>query len=67
MSIKKTLSHNEGTKALRTLADRNQNLAASLRKNLSTGTLRFCSNSLLPFPSKSKINNLSAQLFNLDW
>ena len=56
MSMKKTLSHNKGTKALRTLSDPNQILAASLCNNLSIGTLRFRSDSLLPSSSKSKSN-----------
>ena len=55
-SIKNTVSHEEETNALRTLIDRNQILAVSLRKNLSTGTLRFRSDSFLPSPTKSKSN-----------
>ena len=41
LTLKKTLSHQEGVKALRTLTERNQVLAATLRANLSAGTLRF--------------------------
>ena len=56
MSMKQTLSRDEGTKALRTLRYRNQILAASLRINLSTATLRFRSDTLLPSSSKPKSN-----------
>ena len=41
MIWKKKLSHEEGCRALRTLTERDQLLAASLRNNLTTGTLRF--------------------------
>ena len=41
LSLKKSLSHQEGVKTLRTLTERNQVLAATLRSNLSAGTLRF--------------------------
>ena len=41
LTLKKSLSHQEGVKALRTLTERNQVLAATLRSNLSAGTLRF--------------------------
>ena len=41
LTLKKALSHKEGVKALRTLTERNQVLAATLRSNLSAGTLRF--------------------------
>ena len=54
--MKKALSHDEWIKALRLLTDRNQILAASLRSNLSTGTLRFRSDTLLLSSSKSKSN-----------
>ena len=64
MSMKKTLSQDEGTKTLRTLTDRNQTLAASLRKIFSTGTLRFCSDTLLPSCSKSKSNIEQFLLYN---
>ena len=40
-TLKKSLSHQEGVKALKTLTERNQVLAATLRSNLSAGTLRF--------------------------
>ena len=41
LTLKKSLSHQEGVKALKTLTERNQVLAATLRSNLSAGTLRF--------------------------
>ena len=41
LSLKKSLTHQEGVKALKTLTERNQVLAATLRSNLSAGTLRF--------------------------
>ena len=41
LSLKKSLLHQEGVKALRTLTERNQVLAATLRSNLSARTLRF--------------------------
>ena len=41
LALKKTLSHDEGIKALKTLTERNQVLASTLRANLSSGTLRF--------------------------
>ena len=41
LTLKKSLSHQEGVKALRTLKERNQVLAATLCSNLSAGTLRF--------------------------
>ena len=41
LSLKKSLTHQEGVKALKTLTERNQALAATLRSNLSAGTLRF--------------------------
>ena len=41
LSLKKSLTHQEGVKALKTLTERNQILAATLRSNLSAGTLRF--------------------------
>ena len=41
LTLKKSFSHQEGLKALRTLTERNQVLAATLRSNLSAGTLRF--------------------------
>ena len=41
LTFKKTLSYDEGVRALKTLTDRNQVLAAILRVNLSSGTLRF--------------------------
>ena len=41
LTLKKSLSHQEGDKALKTLTERNQVLAATLRSNLSAGTLRF--------------------------
>ena len=40
LTLKKSLSHQEGVKALRTLTERNQVLAATLRSNLSAG-MRF--------------------------
>ena len=40
-TLKRSLTQEQGAEALRTLTDRNQILAASLRSNLSTGTLRF--------------------------
>ena len=41
LTLKKSLTHQEGVKALKTLTERNQVLAATLRSNLSAGTLRF--------------------------
>ena len=41
LTLKKSLSHQEGVKALNALTERNQVLAATLRSNLSAGTLRF--------------------------
>ena len=41
LTLKRSLSHQEGVKALKTLTERNQVLAATLRSNLSAGTLRF--------------------------
>ena len=41
LTLKKSLSHHEGVKALKTLTERNQVLAATLRSNLSAGSLRF--------------------------
>ena len=41
LTLKKTLSHQEGVKALSILTERNQVLTATLRSNLSAGTLRF--------------------------
>ena len=41
LTLKKSLSHQEGIKALKTLTERNQVLAATLRSNLSAGTRRF--------------------------
>ena len=41
LTLKKSLTHQEGVKALKTLTERNQDLAATLRSNLSAGTLRF--------------------------
>ena len=41
LTLKKSFSHQEGVKALRTLTERNQVLAATLRSNLFAGTLRF--------------------------
>ena len=41
LTLKKSLSHQEGVKALRTLTERNQVLAATLISKLSAGTLRF--------------------------
>ena len=41
LTLKKSLSHQEGVKVLKTLTDRNQVLAATLRSNLSAGTFRF--------------------------
>ena len=41
LTLKKSLSHQEGVKALKTLTERNQVLAATLHSNLSAGTLRF--------------------------
>ena len=41
LTLKKTLSHEEGVKALKTLRERNQVLGATLRANISAGTLRF--------------------------
>ena len=41
LSLKKSLTHQEGVKALKTLTERNQVLAATLRSNLSAVTLRF--------------------------
>ena len=41
LTLKKSLSHQEGVKALKTLTEINQVLAATLRSNLSAGTLRF--------------------------
>ena len=41
LTLKKSLSHQEGVKALRTLTERNEVLEATLRSNLSAGTLRF--------------------------
>ena len=58
----KTLSHDEGTKALRTLTYRNQPLAASLRNNLSIGTLIFCSDTLFSSSSSSKAKSNIEQL-----
>ena len=41
LTLKNPLSHQEGVKALKTLTERNQVLAATLRSNLSAGNLRF--------------------------
>ena len=41
LTLKKSLSHQEGVKAFWTLADRNKVFAATFRSNLSAGTLRF--------------------------
>ena len=41
MTWKRKLSHEKGYRALRTLTERNQLLAASLRKSFTTGTRRF--------------------------
>ena len=41
LTLKRSLSHQEGVKTLKTLTERNQVLAATLRSNLSAGTLRF--------------------------
>ena len=41
LTLKKSLTHQEGVKALKTLTERNQVLAATVRSNLSAGTLRF--------------------------
>ena len=41
LTLKKTLSHDEGVRALKTLTERNQVLAATIRANLSSGTLCF--------------------------
>ena len=41
MTWRRKLSHEEGCRALRTLTERNQFLAASLGNSLTTGTLRF--------------------------
>ena len=52
------------TKALRTLTDCNHILAASLRNNLSTGVLRFRSDTLLFSSSKSKSSTEQLLLSN---
>ena len=41
LTLKKSLSRQEGVKTLKTLTELNQVLAATLRSNLSAGTLRF--------------------------
>ena len=41
LTLKKSLTHQEGEKALKTLTERNQVLGATLRSNSSAGTLRF--------------------------
>ena len=41
MTLKRSLTQEQGAEALRTLTLRNQILAASRRNNFSTGTLRF--------------------------
>ena len=41
LTLKKSLKHQEGVKALKTLTERNQVLAATLRSNLYAGMLRF--------------------------
>ena len=41
LTLKKSLSHQEGFKAPKTLTERNQVFAATLHSNLSAGTLRF--------------------------
>ena len=41
LSLKTTISHDEGLRTLKTVIGRNQILAATLRSNLSVGTLRF--------------------------
>ena len=58
LTLKKSLLHQEGVKVLRTLTERNQVLAATLRSNLSAGTLRLQNQMLTEQirPSQSKRN-----------
>ena len=56
MVWKEMLSHEGCCRALRTLTDRNQLLAASLRNSLTVGTLRFRPDTTDLSISKSKVN-----------
>ena len=57
---KKKLTHEEGCRALRTLSERNQPLAASLRNILTTGTLSFRQDAMDSpiFNAKCKLKSL---------
>ena len=56
MTLKKALTQEQASEALKILMDRNQILAASLRSNLTSGTLRLRSDIPKLTNSESQIN-----------
>ena len=64
MTRKRKLSHEQGCRAHRTLTERNQLLAASLRNSLTTGTLRFRQDALESPTTSTKCKLESLLLFS---
>ena len=64
MTRKRKLSHEQGCRAHRTLTERNQLLAASLRNSLTTGTLRFRQDALEAPTTSTKCKLESLLLFS---
>ena len=65
MTLRRSLTQKQGAGALKTLTDRNQILAASLSRNLTSGTLRFRADIPKLTNSRSQSNTLNLLLLHL--